>query len=314
MLSHAVVASAVMTGSLRRRSRSRAPILDSTFSESFHYRKSRLLRNRRPVVCHFLVAARSQNARLARGALFLVGISRVKKIALPRKMVKENSGSREGLKARNETKSRGLRRPQAVRSAEMRRRLLNATINLIIERGYSQFRSADVATRANVSRGALLHHFRTKDALVVAALEDLYRVSTAESDNRLMASGPNVKLRDVLEDSEKYYYADEFLATVELVMSAGRNRGLSDKIKKITYRSRQPLEERWSRKLSERGIPMDVARDAIWLVQAVIRGLRVRMLVSYPPKQVMRVRNLTLQLIEAFLFGSNADLKQNAEK
>jgi AcrR family transcriptional regulator len=192
------------------------------------------------------------------------------------------------------------RRPQELRRAEMQRRLLDATIFLLIDRGYSDFRTADVAAKAKVSRGAMLHHYRTKDALIVAALEDLYHTTTAVSDRRLARAGSKVTLRDVLEDSEAYYYSDEFIAMIDLVMSAGRNPSLSKKIKRITYDYRQPLEERWTRSLSEQGLPYDAARDAVWLIQAVIRGLRIRKLVDFDPHQIKRVSDLTLRLLEAF--------------
>jgi AcrR family transcriptional regulator len=192
------------------------------------------------------------------------------------------------------------RRPQELRRAEMQRRLLDATIRLLIERGYSNFRTADVAAKAKVSRGAMLHHYRTKDALIAAALEDLYHTTTAVSDRRLAQAGSTITLGDVLEDSQAYYYSDEFIAMIDLVMSAGRNRSLAEKIKRITYNYRQPLEERWTQRLSEQGLPFDVARDAVWLIQAVVRGLRIRKLVDFDPHQVKRVSDLTLHLLESF--------------
>jgi AcrR family transcriptional regulator len=226
----------------------------------------------------------------------------------PRRSLIRSSGS-EATTASKKTKTlpvkmrsstRPQRRPQELRRAEMQRRLLDATIRLLIERGYSNFRTADVAAKAKVSRGAMLHHYRTKDSLIIAALEDLYHTTTAVSDRRLAQAGSTVTLRDVLEDSETYYYSDEFIAMIELVMSAGRNRSLSEKIKRITYDYRQPLEERWTRRLSEQGLRYDAARDAVWLIQAVIRGLRIRKLVDFDPEQVKRVSDLMLRLLESF--------------
>jgi AcrR family transcriptional regulator len=52
-----------------------------------------------------------------------------------------------------------------------RRALLDATEHLLHERG-TGFSLADVATRAEVSKGGLLHHFPTREALVIAVVED----------------------------------------------------------------------------------------------------------------------------------------------
>jgi AcrR family transcriptional regulator len=184
----------------------------------------------------------------------------------------------------------------------MQRRLLDATIKLLVSRGYSRLRTADVARVAKVSRGARLHHFRTKDALVLAALEELYRSSTAASEKRLADAGPVPSVRHALEDSAAYYYADEFLAILDVVMSGGMDRALAKKIRAIAYRYRQPLEEKWTRRLAQRGVPLAVARDAIWLLQSVIRGLRVRTLVPHDPRQTKRVTRLALELTEEFLY------------
>lgn len=67
------------------------------------------------------------------------------------------------------------RRSQADRSAETRAKLLKATIDLLIERGYARLSTNDVAARIGLSRGAQVHHFPLKSDLVTAAIEDLVR-------------------------------------------------------------------------------------------------------------------------------------------
>jgi AcrR family transcriptional regulator len=65
------------------------------------------------------------------------------------------------------------RRSQAERSASTREALLNATIACLVEDGYANTTTSRVAERAGVSRGAHLHHFQTRNALVAAAMEHL---------------------------------------------------------------------------------------------------------------------------------------------
>lgn len=69
--------------------------------------------------------------------------------------------------------SSGVRRTQAARSAETRRKLLDATLEALMERGYAGTSAPDVCVRAGMSRGALLHHFPTKASLVVEAARQL---------------------------------------------------------------------------------------------------------------------------------------------
>ena len=70
--------------------------------------------------------------------------------------------------------------PQADRSRAMRARLLEATVELLVERGFTGTSTTLVSERAGVSRGAQLHHFPTKNALVVAAVEHLTERRGAE--------------------------------------------------------------------------------------------------------------------------------------
>jgi AcrR family transcriptional regulator len=74
----------------------------------------------------------------------------------------------------------GRRRTQAERSAATREALLNATVASLIEDGYAGTTTSRVAERAGVSRGAHLHHFQTRSALVAAAIEHLARQRTDE--------------------------------------------------------------------------------------------------------------------------------------
>src|SRR5690349_22287634 len=65
------------------------------------------------------------------------------------------------------------RRSNAERSAATQTRLLDATIECLIERGWAGTSTTEIVRRAGVSRGAQVHHFPTKDDLVLAAVEHL---------------------------------------------------------------------------------------------------------------------------------------------
>ncbi len=69
--------------------------------------------------------------------------------------------------------TRPPRRSQAERSASTREALLDATISCLVEDGYANTTTARVSQRAGLSRGAHLHHFQTRQALLAAAMEHL---------------------------------------------------------------------------------------------------------------------------------------------
>jgi AcrR family transcriptional regulator len=64
-------------------------------------------------------------------------------------------------------------RTQQERSAAMRRRLLDATIDCLVAYGYAGTTTTKVTELAGVTRGAQVHHFPTRADLVAAAVRHL---------------------------------------------------------------------------------------------------------------------------------------------
>lgn len=105
-------------------------------------------------------------------------------------------------------------RTQAERTATMRATLLDAAIDSLVEWGYSRTTTQGIARRAGVSRGAQLHHFPTKESLVVAAVEHLVEKRMAEI---LTASAPADRGIDALADA---FSGPLFYAALELWVAA----------------------------------------------------------------------------------------------
>src|SRR6185436_9904932 len=66
------------------------------------------------------------------------------------------------------------RRTQQERRDGTRRLLIEATVACLCDRGYGGTTTLEVERRAGVSRGARLHHFPTKAALLAGAVDHLY--------------------------------------------------------------------------------------------------------------------------------------------
>jgi AcrR family transcriptional regulator len=65
------------------------------------------------------------------------------------------------------------RRTQEERRTATRAALLDAAVECLVEYGYDGTTTGRVCERANLSRGAHLHHFHTRPALVAAALGEV---------------------------------------------------------------------------------------------------------------------------------------------
>src|ERR1041384_6865787 len=71
-------------------------------------------------------------------------------------------------------------RTQQQRREETRRALLDAAVESLIEVGFARTTTLEVQRRADVSRGALLHHFPSKAELLVAAVDHLAEMRAKE--------------------------------------------------------------------------------------------------------------------------------------
>ena len=77
--------------------------------------------------------------------------------------------------------------PQAERRRITRGKLLNATIESLIDMGYPRTTTVEVGERAGLSRGAQLHHFPSRTDLLVAAIEHLADERSKEFEAELDA-------------------------------------------------------------------------------------------------------------------------------
>lgn len=102
----------------------------------------------------------------------------------------------------------------------MRLRLMEATVDSLVELGWAGTSTTVVSQRAGVSRGAQLHHFPSKQALVVAAVEHLTerrRVRMADAVGDLPAEG---RTRAVLDVLAAQFTSPVFFAALELWVAA----------------------------------------------------------------------------------------------
>ena len=74
------------------------------------------------------------------------------------------------------------RKPQA-RSLETRRRLMDATLDTIVEVGLPRASTPKINERAGVSNGAQQHHYPTRSELIVSALDESTTNYTSQIEN-----------------------------------------------------------------------------------------------------------------------------------
>jgi len=110
--------------------------------------------------------------------------------------------------------------PQVERSRAMRLRLMEATVDSLVEVGWAGTTTTVVSRRAGVSRGAQLHHFPSKQALVVAAVEHLTDRRRDEMRRQEASLGETGRIRAILEILAAQFVSPVFFAALELWVAA----------------------------------------------------------------------------------------------
>ncbi|QSE91045.1 TetR/AcrR family transcriptional regulator [Rhodococcus pseudokoreensis] len=173
-------------------------------------------------------------------------------------------------------------RTQAERTAAMRTKLLDAAVDSLVELGYARTTTQGIARRAGVSRGAQLHHFPTKESLVVAAVEHLVDKRMEEILAAEVDAGRGI---EVLADA---FSGPLFYAALELWVAARTDPAL--------FEATVPLERKVTDALRRGSAEVFGDRfdsDAIELSIELVRGLAVSALFRTPEaEQSLRARLL----------------------
>lgn len=173
-----------------------------------------------------------------------------------------------------------MRIPQEERTRLMRARLLEATVDCLVERGWSGTSTTLVSQRAGVSRGAQLHHFPTKSALVLAAIEHLSEVRARELESaaRSLPTGA-ARTRAVLDMMVEHFLSPVFTAALELWVAGRTDPQLLSAL--------APLEQRIGRQIHRLTVELlDVdetrpgTRELVQATLDLVRGLGVANLIT----------------------------------
>lgn len=120
------------------------------------------------------------------------------------------------------------RRTQAERRAATRSRVLAATIGCLVDKGYANTSTRDIAARAGVTIGALQHHFASKTDLMAAALMTL----TDQLADEFMREAHGVdgtareRIGQLLERVWQVHRGPLFVAGLELTVAARTDAAL----------------------------------------------------------------------------------------
>lgn len=170
--------------------------------------------------------------------------------------------------------------PQQERSRATRARLLEATVDCLVEHGWSGTTTTVVAARAGVSRGAQLHHYPTRTALVTAAVGYLAERRAVElrAEADALPTGAD-RLDRVVDLLAAAFTGPLFVAALELWVAARTDAELRAAL--------LPLEARIGREMHRLTVELlgvderrPGVREAVQATLDLLRGLGVANLLS----------------------------------
>jgi AcrR family transcriptional regulator len=177
-----------------------------------------------------------------------------------------------------------LRRSQKERSGQTRSALLDAAITLIHEKGLAGTSTSDIAEAAGVSRGALTHHFRSREELIASAIEHMLLIAIGElrtfTTDFIAQKGSSDDIVDFLWELMNRRL---FIVTLEFMLEARRNATFLDTVRPVVREWHQALDNIWNQLAERYGVEPEFARTLMNGTLCLMRGMIAQSIIRVDP-------------------------------
>lgn len=182
------------------------------------------------------------------------------------------------------------RRSQQERTAETRARLLNAAVMLMDEKGLAHTSTNDIAEAAGVSRGALTHHFESREDLITSAIEHMLADAIEELEAFTHEFAKGEASSDELIDFLWQIMSNRlFYVTLEYLSEARHNFMFKDRLVPIVSNWHRALDVIWGELALRYGVPTEEARPLMNATMCVVRGMIAQTILRDDPPYYARL-------------------------
>jgi AcrR family transcriptional regulator len=117
--------------------------------------------------------------------------------------------------------------PHQTKGERSRHQILDAALDVLIGKGYAQASTLAIQEAAGVSRGKLLHHFPSRDDLLMAAVHHLARARIEELPRQVdWPDDPVERISVGIDTGWSTFHQPYFVASIELWTAARTNANL----------------------------------------------------------------------------------------
>jgi AcrR family transcriptional regulator len=181
-------------------------------------------------------------------------------------------------------------RTQPERTAAMRARLIEATLATLLDTGYSGTTLVGIAKAAGVTRGALNHHFESKDDLVVAAVSSLLTNTSSEIRGYAKSvQDGTLSLPGFLDRLWELFSGPFFMVTLEHLTASRHNPLLKTRLVLLTRDFHRALDETWSSFFTTKELQHPGLETVLNATLCLLRGMGVQTVLRDDPAYYKRL-------------------------
>jgi AcrR family transcriptional regulator len=206
-------------------------------------------------------------------------------------------------------------RTQEERTSATRARLIEATLDLLLSKGYPAATTVDIAARAGLTRGALAHHFASKDELVVEAVDHMLNRTIAEI--RVYASlvgRGSLSIADFVDRMWIIFSGPFFMVTLEHITASRHNDFLKSRLVERTREFHKSLDAIWRQFFSETQIGTLEVETTFNATLCLLRGMGVQTVLRNDPVYYRRLLQFWKSMLTEQIAASNGAARQPLRK
>ncbi|MBE7638391.1 TetR family transcriptional regulator [Sneathiella sp. P13V-1] len=190
----------------------------------------------------------------------------------------------------------------AQRSALTREKVLKATLDQIYECGILAASTPEIVKRAGISRGAMLHHFPSKEQLIAAAVEKLLEDEVALIEKEAEAYADHEKsIDDFVDFLWERFSGRLFMITMDFLSSARTDEKLREAVIPVSLNFHTSLNQIWIKFFPHKQKSTDQIQLLLNTTMCLMRGMGVQTVIKDDPTYFDGIREYWKTLIHSQL-------------
>jgi len=193
---------------------------------------------------------------------------------------------------------------QEAKSLKTQASICQATVACLVEHGYGETTISRVVQKAEVSNGALLHHFPSKEHLMTATAEYLLSRTHTRPERQLGPSdgdSNNLVASDLLTNWTYFINTPHYRALLEILIASRTDKKLRAQIEDTLHAYHAQSVDHMMATYESAGGREEDAELLPWMSNIFFRGLLIQDQYSADPEQQRRMVARWIEIVAPLL-------------